>query len=120
MVSNVSSVPLQEIVDERQRLAEQDDTSPATLWFQLYLRNGDRTRNVNDLRIAAAAKVDAIVLTVDAVALGNHERSRNNPERLRASAPSIQSKGLKPLPLGTLECECDNLLRLQQETSESD
>jgi hypothetical protein len=114
MVSNGSSVSLKELVTERARLAEQDGVQPAKFWFQLYLRRGDRTQNDEDLKTAADAKVDAIVLTMDAVALGNHEKNRNHPERLMAAGEiKADLKGIKPLPMGRLERERSFLLYTQ-------
>lgn len=106
MLSGGSSVSIKEITDERRRLAEEDGTKPATFWYQCYLRRNDRSRNIEDLKTAHEAKVDAIVLTLDAVALGNHEKNRNHPERLLAAGEiKGEIKGIKPLPMGTLDCK---------------
>lgn len=103
MVSNGSSVSLAELHEERKRLADRDGTKLASFWFQLYLRRGDRTRNDEDLNVAKEGKVDIVVLTLDAVALGNHEQNRNHPERLFAAGEMKAGlKGLKPLAMGTL------------------
>lgn len=104
MLSGGSSVSVKEITDERRRLAEEDGKKPATFWYQCYLRRNDRSRNIEDLKTAHEAKVDAIVLTLDAVALGNHEKNRNHPERLLAAGEiKADMKGIKPLPMGTLD-----------------
>lgn len=104
MLSGGSSVSIQEMTEERARLAKEDGTKPATFWYQCYLRRKDRSRNIEDLQTAHAAKVDAIVLTLDAVALGNHEKNRNHPERLLAAGEiKDDMKGIKPLPMGTLD-----------------
>lgn len=104
MASNATSVSLAELLEERAKLAKQDNMKPATFWFQLYLRRGDRTRNDADLKTAYEGKVDGIVLTVDAVALGNHEKNRNHPERLLTMGENKDIiAGIKPLAMGTLE-----------------
>lgn len=106
MVSNGASVSLPELLEERAELAKKDADKPVTFWWQIYLRR-ERAINESQIKQAVEGKVDAIVITVDAVALGNHEKNQAHPERmLVANDPDkVQVRGLTPVAMGTLERE---------------
>ncbi|KAL7008763.1 Karyopherin transporter [Cystobasidiomycetes sp. EMM_F5] len=103
-VSNGASVSLEELLEERQNLADQSGGQLPPMWWQIYVRR-DRTSNIKQIKQAAAAKVDAIILTVDAPTMGNHEINQAHPERLKLSAMAtdVEVKGLTPLSVGPID-----------------
>lgn len=98
---------LEELLEERQNLADQSGGQLPPMWWQIYVRR-DRTSNIKQIKQAAAAKVDAIILTVDAPTMGNHEINQAHPERLKLSAMAtdVEVKGLTPLSVGPIDREC--------------
>lgn len=67
-LSNVSSVSIPEIGEERQRILEEGG-KPAPLWWQLYLKS-DRKASEEDLKAAVKAGATAIFYTMDTPVLG--------------------------------------------------
>lgn len=104
ILSNASSVSLEEALDERQRLSRTQP--PAPFWWQLYIRK-DRTKNEEQIKQAAAGGVDAIVITVDVTALGNREGDAAHPERAKEQdhGKEYEIRGLTPLLSGQLDGE---------------
>ena len=103
-VSNGASVSLEELLEERQNIADENGGKLSPMWWQVYVRR-DRSINEKQIKQAAAAKVDAIIMTVDAPTLGNHEMNQAHPERLKlaAMAETVEVKGLTPLAIGPID-----------------
>jgi len=106
LVSNGASVSLEELLEERKRLGDQNGGNLPPMWWQIYVRK-DRASNEKQIKQAAAAQVNAIILTVDAPSLGNHEINQAHPERLKlaAMAAKVEVRGLTPLAVGPISRE---------------
>lgn len=102
VLSNASSIGLDEMLQERQRIADETKAPLAPLWWQLYIRR-DRKMNERQIQEAARGKVDAIVITVDAPTLGNREADKSHPEKQGMAAPVSGMRGLVPLAPGALD-----------------
>lgn len=91
VLSMQSSTPLEEVA-----AAVHGDAGAGPLWFQLYLQH-DRGLVRELIARAAAAGVEAIVLTVDAPTSGVRDRERKANFRLPAGIRAVHLDGLLPM-----------------------
>ncbi|KAM0747157.1 L-mandelate dehydrogenase [Meredithblackwellia eburnea MCA 4105] len=71
-VSNGSSVAIKDILIERNKIAQEPGKIRAPVWWQIYIR-ADRKDSEAQIREAVENGADAILITVDVIALGKRE-----------------------------------------------